>query len=380
MSKFWAVLRRFSKMESAGGVLLVVMAFMAIMIANSPLSGHYAALAGNSHVHHFINDGLMALFFFLIGLEIKREFVMGALSSRRRAILPVVAAIGGMAVPALIYFALNRHDPALLAGWAIPAATDIAFALGVLSLFGSRVPVGLKILLLAIAVMDDLGAILIIAFFYTGDVQMAPLGVAGICVAVLMTISRMNWCAKALYIVTGLVLWGALFLSGIHPTLAGVITALFVPLASHENAALRPAQDLEHALFPWVTYLILPLFAFINAGVPLAGMGWGLVAHPVTVGIAAGLVIGKQIGIFGAVWVMVKSGLSPRPDGCGWGHIYGMSLLCGIGFTMSLFIGGLAFGAQTDLQAAVRVGVLGGSLISALAGYGVLRACFSEKS
>lgn len=381
--------RDFFRMEASGGILLVIAAILAILIANSPLYDVY---------HHFlnevrfrigfddltggfdleikksvllwINDGFMAIFFLLVGLEIKRELVGGELSSRSRALLPALAAVGGMVVPAAIYYFINMDSPENLSGWAIPAATDIAFALGILSLLGTKAPVQLKILLTAIAVIDDLGAILIIAIFYSEDIAFGPLYVAG---ASLLGLAALN--AKCVHRVTpymllGLILWVAVLKSGVHATLAGVITAFFVPYYAPKRD-YYPCKHLEHVLHPWVAFGILPIFAFANAGVPFTGMGLHSLADPVTLGITLGLVVGKQIGIFTILFLAIKSGLSPKPKNATWLQLYAVSVLCGIGFTMSLFIGGLAF---DDLhhQASIRLGVLVGSTISALAGFLIL--------
>lgn len=342
---------------------------MNLRVGFSDADGHGMLI--EKTVLHWVNDGLMAVFFFLVGLEIKREILMGGLNSRAKAILPIFAAIGGMVVPALIYAFINRGNEGTLAGWAIPCATDIAFALGVLSLLGRRVPVALKILLTAVAIIDDLGAIIVIAIFYTSSLHIYALLFATLPLLGLFILNRTGVTRTAPYVLLSLVLWTAVLESGVHATLAGVIAALFIPLRTNE-ARKSTAERLEHGLHPWVAFLILPLFGFANAGVPLAGVGPAAVLEPVTLGIILGLVAGKQLGVFGAVWLAIKSGLSPKPEGLSWMHLYGMSLLCGIGFTMSLFIGGLAF-TGTELQEEVRLGVLGGSLISALGAYIVFK-------
>jgi NhaA family Na+:H+ antiporter len=380
----------FFKLEAAGGILLVIFAVIALVIANSPLYAWYDYIL---HILKFqigfedalgffsfeikkpillwINDGLMAIFFFLVGLEIKREFVSGELSSRSRALLPFIAAVGGMVVPAACYWFFNRENPADLAGWAIPSATDIAFALGVLSLLGTRAPVRLKILLMAIAVIDDLGAILIIALFYSGQIYMGPLVVVALCLIGMLIMNRRGVSKVSPYVLLGLILWAALLKSGVHATLAGVWTAMFIPMVSSKDPKHSPCENLIHGLHPWVAFGILPLFAFANAGVPFTGMGLHSLTEPVTLGIIAGLVVGKQIGIFSSLWLAVKTGISPMPGGVNWLQLYGVAILCGIGFTMSLFIGGLAF---TDLhhQASIRLGVLVGSTISAVLGFALL--------
>ncbi|MBU0859884.1 MAG: Na+/H+ antiporter NhaA [Alphaproteobacteria bacterium] len=383
----------FFKLEAAGGILLVLAAAAALIVANSPWAGYYntilndivfriglapadggfgEALGFQKTILHWINDGMMAIFFFLVGLEIKREIMEGELSSRERALLPALAAIGGMAVPALIYFMINRDDPAMVSGWAIPAATDIAFALGILALLGSRAPFSLKVLLTAIAIIDDLGAIIIIAVFYGHGFSPEPLMIAAGALVVLTILNRKRVTSLTPYILVGFIMWAAVLESGVHATLAGVLTALFIPVRDHKNPDYSPLRHLEHSLHPWVAFGVLPIFAFANAGVPLGGLGWELLFHPVTLGIMAGLFIGKQLGIFLVLWLTIKSGLSPKPENVNWVQLYGVSVLCGIGFTMSLFIGGLAF-AGPEMQAYVRVGVLAGSVLSAVVGYSLLR-------
>lgn len=363
--------RSFFQLEAAGGLILMAMALVALGIANSPLAAFYDSFFGNYTVKLFINDGLMAVFFFLVGLEIKREVLAGELSSRARAMLPVLAAIGGMAAPAAIYWLINRDSPATLAGWAIPSATDIAFSLGVLALLGSRIPLSLKILLTAIAIIDDLGAVVIIAVFYTSDIALLYLFAgAGLALA-LFALNRSGCSRTWIFLVIGCFLWLALYKSGIHPTIAGVLTAFSIPLVCKKTAS-RPLESLEHALHPWVAYGILPVFAFANAGVPLAGMSVESFAEPVVLGIGAGLFAGKLIGIFVALWAAIKSGLCPMPEGVRWAHLWGLAHLCGIGFTMSLFIGELAFKAP-HLQADIRLGVISGSVLSALAAYLIMR-------
>jgi NhaA family Na+:H+ antiporter len=386
--------RYFFKMEASGGILLVFASLLALIIANTPLYAlyHYffdqvyftagfsdlggKDLALEKPILLWINDGFMAVFFFLIGLEIKREFVEGELSSRERALLPAMAAIGGMVVPALIYYFINKDSPETLSGWAVPAATDIAFALAILSLLGSRVPTSLKVLLTAIAVIDDLGAILIIAAFYSHDVHLIPLYLAAAMLFVLIMLNYKKVSRLAPYILTGIILWVAVLESGIHATLAGVITALFIPVKCHRNPSYSPCKKLEHDLHPWVAFAILPIFGFANAGVPFDGMGIESLFEPVTLGIIAGLFIGKQIGVFVLLWLTIVLGLSQKPDNISWLQLYAVSILCGIGFTMSLFIGGLAF-EQGELQASLRLGVLIGSILSAFCAY--LLLIFSSK-
>lgn len=381
----------FLHMEASGGILLGIAAILALIVANSPLYDWYDHILHGIYFRigfddvvgsfdfeikksllHWINDGFMAIFFFLVGLEIKREIKSGELSTRSRALLPALAAVGGMIVPALLYYITNMDTPENLSGWAIPAATDIAFALGILGLLGSRAPVRLKILLTAIAVIDDLGAILIIAFFYTGDLQIEPLYFGAAALVGLALLNARCECRIAPYILLGIVLWVAVLESGVHATLAGVVTALFIPVASKKDPKFSPCKHLEHALHPWVSFIILPIFAFANAGVPFDGMGFKSLFEPTTLGIILGLVIGKQLGIFSTLWLAIKTGLSPMPANTNWVHLYGVSVLCGIGFTMSLFIGGLAF-ADLHHQASIRLGVLVGSIISAIMGLLIIR-------
>ena len=372
--------------EAAPGVLLAIAAVIALIADNSLLAGLYDRLllayvsvtvegvGIEKPLLLWINDGLMAIFFFLVGLEIKREVVLGKLSSLRAASLPAVGAVGGMAVPALIYVALNAATPETLGGWAIPAATDIAFALGALALVGSRAPAGLKIFLLALAVLDDLGAIVVIALFYTANLSLGALGIAAVGFAVLLAMNLLGVKRIGLYIVVGLVIWVAVLKSGVHATLAGVIVAFTLPLRGREGEYREggsPLEVLEHVLHPWVAFMILPLFAFANAGVPLAGMSVSDLFAPVPLGIAAGLVVGKPVGILGACWIAVRLGWASLPDGVNWLKLYGVSQLAGIGFTMSLFIGTLAF-SDPAFQSAVRIGVLGGTIISIVLGMSAL--------
>ncbi len=381
----------FLHMEASGGILLGIAAILALIVANSSLYGYYDHFLHEIYFRigfdevggsfdfeikksllHWINDGFMAIFFFLVGLEIKREIKSGELSTRSRALLPALAAVGGMIIPALLYVYVNLDTPENLKGWAIPAATDIAFALGVLSLLGSRAPVRLKILLTAIAVIDDLGAILIIAFFYTADLQLEPLYFGAAALVGLALLNARCVTRTAPYVILGVILWIAVLKSGVHATLAGVTTALFIPVMCQKDPSITPCKTLEHALHPWVAFIILPIFAFANAGVPFDGMGFHSLFDPTTLGIILGLVVGKQIGIFSTLWLAIKTGLSPMPNGVNWVHLYGVSALCGIGFTMSLFIGGLAF-SDIEHQASIRLGILVASVISAVMGYAVLR-------
>ena len=374
-----AAIREFLALEAAGGILLAIAAAAAMALANSPLERWYGAFldtpvevrAGAFEIAKplllWINDGLMAVFFFLVGLELKREVQEGELSRPSQVALPAVAAVGGMAAPAAIYAALNWGSPVTLQGWAIPAATDIAFALGVLSLLGGRVPASLKVFLLTLAILDDLGAIVIIALFYTANLAPPSLGVAAAALAGLAALNRTGVQRIAPYLLVGLVLWASVLKSGVHATLAGAALALFIPP--------RQARRLEHDLHPPVAYGILPLFAFANAGVSLEGVSLASLLEPVPLGIAAGLVCGKLAGVFVASFAMIRLGGASLPEGAGWGGLLGVSLLCGIGFTMSLFIAGLAFeGADPAYMAQARLGILLGSLASALVGYALLRA------
>jgi NhaA family Na+:H+ antiporter len=356
----------------------MVAAALAMLLANSPLAPAYfsalhADLAGLS-ILHWINHALMAVFFLLIGLEIKRELLDGQLSTWRRRLLPGVAAAGGMIVPALVYVGFNP-GPETVRGWAIPTATDIAFALGVLALLGSRVPVSLKVFLTALAILDDLGAIAIIAAFYAANLSWPWLAVSGFVLLVLATLNRAGVRRLAPYLAAGGLLWLVVFQSGIHPTLAGVALAFAIPVErspGHPDSAVSPLHRLEHALHPWVTFLIVPLFGFANAGVDVSGVSIAALTGTVPLGIAAGLLVGKQLGVFLAVFGVVKLGWAARPEGASFGQIYGVALLCGIGFTMSLFIGLLSFPHSAALQDAVKIGVLAGSLASAVAGAAVI--------
>lgn len=383
IARFGAALRGFLKQESAGGIVLIAAAIAAMLVANSPLLDTYRAMldvpvvAGiggvviDKPLLLWINDGLMAVFFFLVGLEVKREIIDGQLSSWNRASLPLMAAIGGMIVPALVFLGVNSGSPENTAGWAIPAATDIAFALGVLSLLGPRVPVALKALLLAIAVIDDIGAISVIALFYTSQIEpMMLAGAAGVFVAML-AIGRMRVGTSIPYVLLFIVLWVFVLKSGVHATLAGVAAAMTVPM--HSRDGTRLLERMEHGLHPWSAFLIIPVFGFANAGVSLAGVSPSAILDPLPLGIALGLLIGKQIGIFGFAFVAVKAGFASLPADVSWKQVHAMSLLAAIGFTMSLFIGNLAFDDPAQIDA-VKIGVLAASLIAALAGYGLLRA------
>jgi Na+:H+ antiporter, NhaA family len=374
-----SALRELLQSEAGGGIVLMVAAAAALAIANSPLAPAYFGVlktyVGGLSILHWINDALMALFFLLVGLEIKREFLDGQLSTWPRRILPGLAAAGGMAAPALIYVALNVSNAEILRGWAIPTATDIAFALGVLALLGSRVPVSLKVFLTALAIIDDLGAVAIIAAFYTANLALLWLGLAVLVLLVLAGLNRAGVERLWPYLALGAVLWFFVLKSGVHATLAGVALALTIPLRlspGRPDDSASPLHILEHALHPWVAFLIVPVFGFANAGVSLAGMSWAALLAPVPLGIAAGLFFGKQIGVFLTTWVAVKLDWADCPEDASWAQVYGVSLLCGIGFTMSLFIGLLAFPASPELQDAVKIGVLSGSVLSAVVGTLVL--------
>jgi NhaA family Na+:H+ antiporter len=373
----------FMQHDAASGIVLLGSAFLALILQNSPASWLYDGLLGtpvtigvgavvlDKPLLLWINDGLMAIFFFLVGLEIKRELMVGELSTAKQAALPVIAAIGGMVVPAVIYSVINWTDDIALHGWAIPAATDIAFAVGVLALLGTRVPTALKVFLLALAIIDDLGAIIIIAFFYTSSLSLVALGLAAIGVALLAILNFRGVTHIASYVLVGLFIWVCVLESGVHATLAGVVTALAIPLTIPEGKTQSPLVKLEDALHPWVTFGVLPLFAFGNAGVTLAGMTLAKVFSAIPMGIALGLFIGKPIGIFGLSFAAIKLKLAGKPEGSTWPQLFGVSILGGIGFTMSLFIGTLAF-VDADRAAEIRIGVLLGSIVSAIAGYLIL--------
>ena len=371
--------------EAAGAVLLLAAAVLALILDNSRLSPLYDALLAtpvtlrigalnlDKPLLLWINDGLMAIFFFYVGLEIKKEMLSGALASRQQAALPIIAAIGGMLVPALVYAAINGGNPAAMRGWAIPAATDIAFAVGVVALLGSRVPPALKVFLLALAIIDDLGAIIIIALFYTSQLSLVSLGLAAVGIAILACLNLRGVTRLAPYVLVGLFIWVCVLKSGVHATLAGVVVALAIPLRAEGSAPYSPLETTMKDLHPWVTFAIAPLFAFANAGISLEGLSLTQVFAPVPLGIALGLFIGKQFGIFGASWLAIKAGLCRLPEGSTWLQLYAVGIIAGIGFTMSLFIGMLAF-TDPASSADVRIGVICGSIPSALVGYGMLRA------
>ena len=378
-------LKSFMDSEAASAVPLLGAAVAALVLANSPLDGAIKTLLGEKLTLSYgeiglskplllwINDGLMAVFFLLVGLEIKREVVEGELSRPSQVALPIAGAIGGMAVPALVYAAINWGDPVALHGWAIPAATDIAFSLGVLAVLGRRVPLALKVFLTTLAIVDDLGAIVVIAIFYTGQLSAEALAVAALCVAVLAVLNASGVRRIGPYAVVGAVLWVSVLKSGVHATLAGVVLAMFIPLrVSGVAEDKRPAIHLEHALKPWSAWLIMPAFAFANAGLSLADLSLGSLFQPVPLGIMAGLFLGKQVGIVLGAGLLILAGVAAMPAGGSWRTLYGVSILGGIGFTMSLFIGTLAF-QDPRYEAEVRLGVLAGSVLSAVVGYLVLR-------
>jgi NhaA family Na+:H+ antiporter len=379
-------IREFMRMEASGGILLFAAAVLAMIAENSPLRPFYDALLstdvaiviGEFKIYKplllWINDGLMAIFFFLIGLEVKREILDGELSDPSRIVLPVIAAVGGMAVPAVIYTFINYGDPVAMQGWAIPSATDIAFALGVLALLGNRVPNSLKLFLMTLAIVDDLGAIVIIALFYTADLSLSSLIVAAVATATLFIMNRRGVLSIAPYILVTLVLWTAVLKSGVHATLAGVIAAMFIPYRKQDGASLTQLEKLEHDLHPAVIYGVLPIFAFANTGISMDVISWEYLLHPVPLGIALGLFLGNQLGVFGLSWLVIKLGLAKLPEHADWVQLFGVAALCGIGFTMSLFISSLAF-EQSGQSLIVddRLGILVGSIASALVGYFILR-------
>jgi len=380
------IIREFYERESSTGILLMLVTVAALLLKNSALAGAYNAFLHTPVEVRFgalqiakplllwINDGLMAVFFLLVGLEVKRELLRGSLSSWSQAALPVIAAAGGMTVPALIYVGFNYREPLSLHGWAIPTATDIAFALGILSLLGSRVPASLKIFLLALAIIDDLGAIVIIALFYTSTLSLVSLLVAAVALSVLFFLNRFGVARRAAYILLGAILWVSVLKSGVHATLAGVALAFMIPLDAQEEGSAYPlAEKLEHDLHPWVSFLILPLFAFVNAGIDLRGLSVDQLATPVPLGIMLGLFVGKQAGVFLFSWLAIRLKLAALPPGSSWRQLYGIALMTGIGFTMSFFIDSLAFVDDTVYQYADKLAILLGSLLSGVAGYLVLR-------
>ena len=381
-----STLQRFLASETAGGILLMIAAALALIIANSPLAEDYLHLIhastgvtlsdtlGPMTVHLWINDGLMAVFFLLVGLEIRRELVDGRLSSWQQRRLPAVPALMGMAAPALIYLYLAGGDTELAHGWAIPAATDIAFAIGALALMGRHVPLSLKLMLVAVAILDDMGAVAIIAIFYTASLNLGALAAAGAVIVAMLLLRRARVFSLWPYMIGLALLWYFTLLSGVHATVAGVVGAFLLPYwAEEEGRELSPLHRLEHAISPWVGFLIVPVFGFANAGVSFGGLTWGDIFAPLPLGIAVGLFVGKQLGVFCGVLLAVKSGLAAKPKGATWVQIYAVSILCGIGFTMSLFISGLAFPAHPALVDEAKIGILLGSLVSAVVGCLLMR-------
>lgn len=377
----------FLRLESASGLLLMFAAVLAIIFANTSLAPFYQLLLDTPVVFQvgaleiakplllWVNDGLMAVFFFLVGLELKRELIEGQLSDKRKIVLPAVGAIGGMLVPAAIYLYFNINDPVAVKGWAIPAATDIAFALGVLALLGSRVPRSVKIFITSLAIFDDIGAIIIIAMFYTSKISLAALIVVAVCIPILWFMNKRNIIRKSPYILIGIIMWVATLKSGVHATLAGVILAMFIPMRDkNDPTGVSPLRTLEHDLHGVVAFFILPIFAFANAGLNLRGIGFEQMTHPVPIGIALGLFFGKQVGIFGLCWLAIKTNIASLPTRMNWIALYGTSAICGIGFTMSLFIGSLAF-EETGVNMLFdeRLGIIVGSILSGIVGFVVLR-------
>ncbi len=380
-------IEEFIQKESSGGILLIIATVLALIFSNTLISPLYdtflhipvairiGALHLDKSLYHWVNDGLMVIFFLLIGLEVKREILEGHLSSINQAALPGIAAIGGMVVPAAIYLIFNRNNPAAVNGWAIPTATDIAFALGILSLLGNRVPISLKIFLMALAIIDDLGAIIIIALFYTSELSMLSVLIAGIALVILILLNKFGVARKAAYFVVGAVLWVSVLKSGVHATLAGVALAFTIPLNAKDKHGqpISPLKEIEHHLHDWVAFFILPLFAFVNAGVDVRNISFNLMAGSVPLGIILGLFLGKQLGVFGFSWLAIKFKLAKLPAESNWRQLYGVAVLTGIGFTMSLFIGSLAFVDESVFQYTDKLAILVGSLISGIVGYFVLR-------
>jgi len=383
----------FFRLESAGGIILMIAAAFAMVCANTPLQPYYALIldtqvaisVGTFEIAKplllWINDGLMAVFFFLVGLELKRELMEGELVDPRNIVLPGIGAIGGMAIPAAIYIFFNLHDSSAMSGWAIPAATDIAFALGVLALLGSRVPTAIKIFLTSLAIFDDIGAIIIIAVFYTAKISLTSLLIVACCIPLLLLFNRRQVESKSLYMLVGLIMWVAMLKSGVHATLTGVILAMFITMKSKSDPQRSPLREMERDLHTVVAFWILPIFAFANAGITLTGVGTEQLLHNVPVGIALGLFIGKQLGVFGFCWLAIKMSLTRLPQGVSWSSLYGTAALCGIGFTMSLFIGSLAF-EETDINRVFddRLGIIIGSLASGLFGYLILNKSLPRRA
>lgn len=375
------LIQRFLKLESAGGILLLFSAAVAMLLANSPLSSQYndflnlpvslqiGSFSINKTLIHWINDGFMAVFFVLVGMEVKKELFEGALSSYQQAIFPAIAAVGGMIVPALVYWFIAKQDPSLANGWAIPMATDIAFALGIMALLSKQVPLPLKIFLLALAIIDDLGAIVVIALFFSHELSVQALIFSGISILTLVLLNRFRVSALCAYMVIGAILWASVLKSGVHATLAGVIIGFCIPLKGKKCE--RPLHDFEHILAPWSSFVILPLFAFANAGVSFDGIDVSMISSPLLLAIACGLIIGKPVGVFGFSYISVKLGLAKLPDGINFKQIFAVAVLCGIGFTMSMFLASLAFDADAgeSVNTLSRLGILLGSTVSATLGY-----------
>ena len=375
------LIQRFLKLESAGGILLLFSAAVAMLLANSPLSSQYndflnlpvslqiGSFSINKTLIHWINDGFMAVFFVLVGMEVKKELFEGALSSYQQAIFPAIAAVGGMIVPALVYWFIAKQDSSLANGWAIPMATDIAFALGIMALLSKQVPLPLKIFLLALAIIDDLGAIVVIALFFSHELSVQALIFSGISILTLVLLNRFRVSALCAYMVVGAILWASVLKSGVHATLAGVIIGFCIPLKGKKGE--RPLHDFEHILAPWSSFVILPLFAFANAGVSFDGLDVSMISSPLLLAIACGLIIGKPVGVFGFSYISVKLGLAKLPDGINFKQIFAVAVLCGIGFTMSMFLASLAFDADAgeSVNTLSRLGILLGSTVSATLGY-----------
>jgi len=382
----------FIKFESSSGIILFFAAALALVFANTPWHTYYdllldtpveiriGALIIAKPLLLWINDGLMAVFFFLVGLELKRELIEGELSDKRNIILPGLGAIGGMAAPALIYVYFNAGDSFAIDGWAIPAATDIAFALGVLALLGSRVPPSIKIFLTSLAIFDDIGAIIIIAIFYTAKISVTALVVVACCILILIILSRMRIEAMSIYILLGVIMWAAMLKSGVHATLSGIVLAMFIPLKSKIKKNYSPLKEMEHELHHVVGFIVLPVFAFANAGISFSGVGIEQLLHSVPIGIALGLFLGKQFGIFGICWLAIRLNLAKLPSGMTWSSLYGTAALCGIGFTMSLFIGSLAF-EESGINKLFdeRLGIIIGSIASGITGYLILKVSLRSK-
>lgn len=386
-----SLIDEFLHLEAAGGIILIIAALTALVLANTPLSAYYdlllstlvAVQVGDLEIAKplllWINDGLMAIFFFLVGLELKRELIEGELSKIENLILPAIGAVGGIVVPGLIYAWFNSGDSVAMQGWAIPTATDIAFALGILSLLGSRIPTSVKIFLTSLAIFDDVAAIVIIALFYTANISMFALGFVAVCIPVLYYLNRRGTDSKFPFVLIGILMWIAMLKSGIHATLTGVILAFFIPLRSDEKTGYSMLRSMEHDLHGTVAFIVLPVFAFANAGINLTGVGSEQLFHDVPMGIAVGLFLGKQIGIFALCCAAIKLGFTKLPEGMTFGSLFGTAALCGVGFTMSLFIGSLAFEETgVDLLFDERLGIIVGSLASGIVGYLILRLCYSK--